>query len=89
MNKIIEQAEEKVQDYFKRVDKIKDYNQEKVLSAFKKYKIGLKRDIDFEKVKDAGVEFVFIRVGSQRGIGGEYYVDSKFEQNMKGFQKAY
>lgn len=41
MNKIIELAEEKVQQYFKRVDKIKDYNQEKVLSAFRKYKIGL------------------------------------------------
>ena len=45
-------------------------------------------NIDFEKVKNAGVEFVFIRVGSQRGIGGEYYVDSKFEQNIKGFQKV-
>ena len=41
MNKIIECAEEKVQEYFKRVDKIKEYNQEKVLSAFRKYKIGL------------------------------------------------
>ena len=41
MNKIIEQAEEKVQDYFKRVDKIKEYNQEKVLDAFRKNKIGL------------------------------------------------
>ena len=41
MNKIIEQAEEKVQKYFKQVDEIKDYNQEKVLSAFRKYKIGL------------------------------------------------
>ena len=45
-------------------------------------------DIDFEKVKNAGVEFVFIRVGSQRGIGGEYYVDTKFERNIKGFQKV-
>ena len=45
-------------------------------------------DIDFEKVKNAGVEFVFIRVGSQRGIGGEYFVDPKFEQNIKGFQKV-
>lgn len=41
MNKIIESAEQKVQEYFKRVDKIKEYNQEKVLSAFRKYKIGL------------------------------------------------
>lgn len=45
-------------------------------------------DIDFQKVKDAGVEFVFIRVGSQKGIGGEYYIDPKFEQNIKGFQSV-
>lgn len=45
-------------------------------------------DIDFQQVKDAGVEFVFIRVGSQRGIGGEYFVDQKFEQNIKGFKKV-
>lgn len=41
MHKIIEEAQEKVQQYFKLVDKIKDYNQEKVLSAFQKNKIGL------------------------------------------------
>ncbi|MBS4761001.1 MAG: methionine gamma-lyase family protein [Clostridium sp.] len=41
MNKIIEQAEEKVQKYFKRIDEIKDHNQEKVLEAFRKNKIGL------------------------------------------------
>ncbi len=41
MNEIINNAEEKVQKYFKKVDKIKELNQEKVLSAFQKYKIGL------------------------------------------------
>ena len=41
MNKIIEQAEQKVQEQFKHVDKIKEYNQEKVLNAFRKNKIGL------------------------------------------------
>ena len=41
MNKIIEKAEEKVQEYFKRVDKIKEFNQNKVLEAFRKNKIGL------------------------------------------------
>ena len=43
-------------------------------------------DINFQKVKDAGVEFVFIRVGSQRGVDGEYYIDPKFERNIKGFK---
>lgn len=41
MNKIIERSEEKVQKYFKHVDKIKDHNQRKVLEAFQKNKIGL------------------------------------------------
>ena len=41
MNEIIEAAEAKVAAQFKRVDKIKEYNQEKVLNAFQKYKIGL------------------------------------------------
>ena len=41
MNKIIEQAEEKVQEYFKHIDKIKEFNQKKVLEAFRKNKIGL------------------------------------------------
>lgn len=45
-------------------------------------------DIDFQKVKEAGVEFVFIRVGSQKGIDGEYFIDPKFEQNIKGFQEV-
>lgn len=41
MNEIIEAAEAKVAAQFKRVDKIKEYNQGKVLNAFQKYKIGL------------------------------------------------
>ena len=45
-------------------------------------------DINFQKVKDAGVEFVFIRVGTQKGIKGEYVIDPKFEQNIKGFQSV-
>lgn len=45
-------------------------------------------DIDFAAVKEAGVEFVFIRVGSTLGIDGEYFVDKKFEQNIKGFNEV-
>lgn len=45
-------------------------------------------DINFQAVKDAGVEFVFIRVGSTRGIGSEYFVDKKFQQNIEGFNKV-
>ena len=45
-------------------------------------------DIDFEQVKNDGCEFVFIRVGSTRGIDGEYFVDSKFERNIQGFNSV-
>ena len=40
-------------------------------------------DIDFSKLKNAGVEFVIIRVGSSNGINGENFVDSKFVQNIE------
>ncbi len=45
-------------------------------------------DIDFAKVKNAGVEFVIIRVGSARGIDGEYFVDKQFINNIKGFNEV-
>lgn len=45
-------------------------------------------DIDFEAVKNAGVEFAFLRVGSSKGINGEYFVDKKFLQNIEGFNKV-
>ncbi len=45
-------------------------------------------DIDFEKVKNSSVEFVFIRVGSQKGINSEYIIDDKFVQNIKGFNSV-
>ena len=40
-NKIVDNAELKVEKYFKLVDEIKEYNQKKVLKAFVKNKIGL------------------------------------------------
>lgn len=40
-------------------------------------------DIDFDKLKQAGVEFIIIRVGGTRGTNGEYFLDSKFIQNIK------
>ena len=41
--------------------------------------------IDYEKVKEAGVEFVFIKIGGTNGIGGDYYLDPKFKENIEGF----
>ena len=39
-------------------------------------------DVDFEKLKNAGVEFVMIRVGGTRGTNKEYFVDKKFIRNI-------
>ena len=41
MNRIVQNAEEKVKKYFDLVDEIKEYNQEKVLRAFTDNKVGL------------------------------------------------
>ena len=45
-------------------------------------------DIDFDKVKAAGVEFAILRVGGTIGIGGEYFLDAKFKQNIEGFNRV-
>lgn len=62
-------------------DVVKNYKTEKT-------KIGIdvsgwQGDIDFEAIKNAGVEFIIIKVGSTKGIGGEYLTDSKFANNIK------
>lgn len=44
--------------------------------------------IDYEKVKNEGVEFVFIKLGGQYGIGKEYYLDPKFNENYEGFKSV-
>ncbi len=44
-------------------------------------------NIDFEKVKNAGAEFVMIRIGSQKGTQGEYIIDPYFKQNIENALK--
>lgn len=39
--------------------------------------------IDFEKIKNAGVEFIIIRVGGTRGTNGEYFLDNQFKRNIE------
>lgn len=43
-------------------------------------------DIDFEKIKQAGVEFVIIRVGSKNS-SKQYFLDKKFKQNIEQANK--
>lgn len=44
---------------------------------------GYQKDIDWDKLKAAGVEFVFVKIGYQEGFGGDLGYDSRFERNMK------
>ena len=41
-----------------------------------------------KKVKNSGVEFAILKVGGTFGIDGEYYLDSKFKQNIEGFNRV-
>ncbi len=43
-------------------------------------------DIDFNALKDSGVEFAIVRVGYS--LNNEYYLDAKFKQNMEGLANA-
>lgn len=64
--------------YFK--DVVKNYKNDKT-------KIGIdvsswQGEIDFNALKNAGVEFIIIRVGGTRGMDDEYFVDKYFENNI-------
>ena len=45
-------------------------------------------DINFDKLKESGVEFAIIRVGSKKGTGKEYFLDNKFTRNIEGFNRV-
>ena len=58
----------------------------------KKTKIGMdisrwQGNIDYEKVKESGIEFVFIRVGSEDSEG-KFFVDPMFNDYIEGFNKV-
>lgn len=46
------------------------------------------KEIDWEKVKDAGVEFAIIRAGYRGSTTGSLVVDPYFEANIKGASEA-
>ena len=73
-------------------------NKYKIEDLIKKYKnentmIGIdvsswQSNIDFKKVKNAGVEFVMIRIGFGHNKKGELVMDSKFKNNIKNAKAA-
>lgn len=69
-----------------------DFNQAKNQYKTDKTKIGIdvsgwQGEIDFEKIKNAGVEFIMIRVGGTRGTNGKYFVDKYFKRNIEEANK--
>lgn len=75
------------------VEEFTDFNEIIKNYKNKNNKIGIdvskwQGDIDFKKVKQAGAEFVMIRVGGTRGKNGEYFVDEKFKENITNAKKA-
>ena len=45
-------------------------------------------DIDYEKVKAAGIEFVIMRLGIQSNVGKDISVDTKYYNNIKKAKDA-
>lgn len=45
-------------------------------------------DIDWEKVKAAGIQFVYLRVGYRESIGAKVCADSNFKQNLSNAKAA-
>lgn len=62
-------------------------------SVYKKYKqedtlVGLdlskwQEEVNFDKLEEQGVEFVMLKVGGQKKIGGEMIIDPKFYSNIQ------
>lgn len=67
-------------------DIINDYKTENT-------KIGIdvskwQEDVDWEQVKEEGIEFAIIRMGYQTEYDGEYVIDPYFENNIKGAKEV-
>lgn len=65
----------------------------KLQAALENARIGIdvskwNKEIDWEKVKDAGVEFVIIRCGYRGSSTGSLIVDPYFEENIRGAEEA-
>lgn len=72
---------------------ITNFNDIKTKYKKENTKIGIdvsyhQKDINFQKVKDAGAEFVFIRVGYGYDKKGKNVIDENFIKNIKGFNKV-
>lgn len=68
-----------------------EINKLQVLSGKSKAGIDVSKwngEIDWDKVKNAGVEFAIIRAGYRGSVSGSLIQDPRFEENMRGAQAA-
>ncbi|NLD87840.1 MAG: hypothetical protein GX633_06235 [Clostridiales bacterium] len=68
-----------------------EINKLQVLSGKSKAGIDVSKwngEIDWDKVKNAGVEFAIIRAGYRGSVSGSLVQDPRFEENMRGAQAA-
>ena len=70
-------------------------NIEDIINTYKneKTKIGIdvskwQGEIDWQKVKESGIEFAIIRMGYQKDYDADFAIDPYFEQNMEGAKNA-
>ena len=78
---------ENIQIDYTKLQKIDDryiYEDEHYSSCFGIDVSTFQGDIDWKKVKEDGVEFVFIRIGRRGATTGLIYEDDEFEKNYKG-----
>lgn len=92
--KFILKVYEAVSDSSRGVDNEKRILFSDILEKYKgdKTRIGIdiskwQKKVDFAKLKEAGVEFVIVRVGTTLGVGGEYVIDEQFARNIKEANK--
>ena len=72
----------------KKDNQVYTYEDEHYTSMFGIDVSEFQNDIDWKKVKKAGVEFVFIRLGRRGATTGSLYIDENFEANYKGASDA-
>ncbi len=77
---IEEPFEPEEESYIAFEDVLQNYKEENTLVGIDVSK--WQGDIDYAMVKDAGAEFVMVRVGYQDGMDGDSIVDPYFEQNI-------
>jgi GH25 family lysozyme M1 (1,4-beta-N-acetylmuramidase) len=80
--RVIEKKDVKETPSYKSIDEIKIPDNASLMIDVSKWQ----EDIDWQQVKDAGVDYVMMRLGTQKAVDKGSVLDSYFEKNIKGAQ---